>query len=543
MRKIIHIIFILCICIPSFARMISIPDNSYNNRHKYGLKGPVYKLTIIDGYKREYIFNDDKLGSLTELLFYNPVDSRIPISVTTWNYNEKMLVTNKIEKSYSVGQYSSSLYAHHEEKYEYNEYDLLSRYLRINDYGKYKESAYIHLFTYDSLKKLVHYINYTNKHLDDREILSTKHTFSENDYLYQSSEMEKETEIDFFYDDSLRLIKEEQSRHNYFGLEGTTERWYGGVIGSTTILYRYDKKRKIEEEYITSERNKLQYFDDNENMIKEIFTHLGWPDRNYTLSKKYDAENNCIEEIYEYKNHTSKTYYKYDYDEYGNYTKRIKYNSKGERVDSVLRKIEYYTQHIIPGNYQLYLPGCNCECMLNLKADSSYFFYYSDDTQRNKTSGTWSLKPGFVKLTPHVIPDTVVIRDIDELKKKHGEEYEIEINEYFSAIPNLDVTLYQDGYKILMKTDSLGIISYKGNLADSLSFSIKDRIFTITPQRKDGITKTRISIATHNKDLIYNILLSDKIFNWDGMLYTKIPDWKDGKIRMRHFRMKKSSIQ
>lgn len=321
-------------------------------------------------------------------------------------------------------------------------------------------------------------------------------------------------------------------------MEGTPKRWYDGIIASTTILYRYNGKIKTEEEQITSDTNKLLYFDNKGNITKEIYTHLGYSDRNYTKSKKYDTEENCIEEIYEYRNKITHTYYKYEYDEYGNYTKRTEYNNKGEVIDSVIRKIEYYTHNIAPGNYQLYLPDCNCECMIYLKADSAYTFMYTDDTQRKKTTGTWSIKPGFIKLTPHFIPDTIAIRDIDELKNEKGKEYEIEINEYFSAIPDLDVKLYQDGYKILMKTDTLGKISYKGNLADSLSFSVKGKTFTVIPKRKDGITKTRISVATKNKDLIYNVLLSDKILNWHGFLYVKLPHYRDGKIRINHFRKK-----
>jgi len=197
----LYLLLNLIVCFPISGKLITIPDNSLNTLHKYGLKGPIYKLAIIDSYRREYIFNNDRFGQLNELLFYNSADDHIPTSVTTWDYNDKIQIVSVTHKSYSIGQHTSSLYTHHEEKYDYDNNGLLSRYRKIYDIGEYYEyeSAYIHFFTYDSLEKLIHYINYTNKYLPEKDrTLIIKNTFSEKDYLLQSSKLEKETEIHFF---------------------------------------------------------------------------------------------------------------------------------------------------------------------------------------------------------------------------------------------------------------------------------------------------------------------------------------------------------
>lgn len=197
-----------------------------------------------------------------------------------------------------------------------------------------------------------------------------------------------------------------------------------------------------------------------------------------------------------------------------------------------------YSQEIEFGKYRLCYDmywRCHFQNLIELKNDSTYEFIYLDDTQMKKTEGTWKIDSSFVVLIPSFIPDTIQITNVFETSNKKFKMNVISISESFKGIPKLEVSVFQNGEKKIVETDSIGEIQYKGKVIDSLTFSIKGRELKVIPKKKDTPSIIRITVDSNFKDLVYQQLGINKIMIRKGRMLIRYRDGEDGELKTEYF--------
>ena len=186
-----------------------------------------------------------------------------------------------------------------------------------------------------------------------------------------------------------------------------------------------------------------------------------------------------------------------------------------------------FAQEIEFGKYRLCYDmywRCHFQNFLELKPDSTYEFIYRDDTRMEKTSGVWHIEPHFLVLTPFVIPDTIHIEEVFEVRVSRNESNIISFTEHFQGITELNVSLFSKGKEFVFQTDKNGEIQYQGDVVDSISFVIKERELKVIPKRKDTPSVIRVRLDTNYKDLVYRTLGTNKIMIRDGKMFIKYRD-------------------
>jgi len=202
-----------------------------------------------------------------------------------------------------------------------------------------------------------------------------------------------------------------------------------------------------------------------------------------------------------------------------------------------------FAQEIELGKYRLCYDmywRCHFQNILELKSDSTYEFVYLDDTQMEKTTGTWHIEPNFLVLTPFVIPDTLTIRSVQEIYNEFNKKQnEIEIYECCFTGIDTKVTLYRKEKIISLKTNSDGKVFYDGAVADSISFLLKGREFQIVPERKKFPSKMMIYVDFNYRDLVYRQLGTNKIMIRDGRMFIRYRDTdldgKESELKTEYF--------
>ena len=199
-----------------------------------------------------------------------------------------------------------------------------------------------------------------------------------------------------------------------------------------------------------------------------------------------------------------------------------------------------YCQQIDFGKYRLCYDmywRCHFQNLIELRQDSTYTFEYVDDTQKMSTTGKWKIEPDFLILTPDFIPDTIKVTNVFEYENKKTSNNLICIKESFKGIDRLPVDIYRSGIKSSFETDSIGEIQYKGQIADSISFPIKGRKFTIIPKKTKISTGISITIDSNYKDLVYQQLGTNKIMIHNGKMMVRYKDEDDlnGIVKTEYF--------
>ncbi len=197
-----------------------------------------------------------------------------------------------------------------------------------------------------------------------------------------------------------------------------------------------------------------------------------------------------------------------------------------------------FSQEIEFGKYRLCYDmywRCHFQNLIELKSDSTYEFIYLDDTQMKKTQGTWRLDSNFVVLTPNFIPDTIQIIEVYETSNKSFKNNIISISESFKGVPDLKVNCFLNGNRKLVETDSIGEFLYKGEVIDSLTFSIQGRELKVIPQKKNIPSIIRITIDSDYKDLVYQQLGINKIMIRNGKMMLKYRDGENGVSKTEYF--------
>ena len=197
-----------------------------------------------------------------------------------------------------------------------------------------------------------------------------------------------------------------------------------------------------------------------------------------------------------------------------------------------------FSQKIEFGKYRLCYDiywRCHFQNIIDLKTDSTYEFIYLDDTRMEKTQGKWKIDSNYMVLTPDIIPDTIKVIDVFEISDKGLINNKINISEWYKGIADLEITCFLNGIENKYITDSLGEIDYKGNVVDSLIFSIKGRELKIIPKKKETPSIIRISIDSDYKDLVYRQLGINKIMIQNGKMIVKYRNGENGELKTEYF--------
>jgi hypothetical protein len=84
-------------------------------------------------------------------------------------------------------------------------------------------------------------------------------------------------------------------------------------------------------------------------------------------------------------------------------------------------------------------------------------------------------------------------------------------------LQSIKTTIFQQENKVKeIYTDSLGYVTYQGSVADSITFTIQNKTFTVRPSKKHSPSFFKVYIDTHYKDLFDRIreLKYDKNNYW-----------------------------
>jgi hypothetical protein len=205
---------------------------------------------------------------------------------------------------------------------------------------------------------------------------------------------------------------------------------------------------------------------------------------------------------------------------------------------AVLSTTPIFSQKLDFGKYRLCYDmywKCHFQNWIDLRQDSTYTFEYIDDTQRMSSTGKWKIEPNFLVLTPDYIPDTIQVTNVFEYINKKSSINLICIDENFKGISELPVDIFQRGIKSSFFTDSIGEFQYYGQVADSITFPIKERILKVVPKREKESTLIRITIDSDFKDLVYQQLGTNKILIHNGRMLVKYRAGENGILKTEYF--------
>lgn len=197
-----------------------------------------------------------------------------------------------------------------------------------------------------------------------------------------------------------------------------------------------------------------------------------------------------------------------------------------------------YGQEIEFGKYRLCYDmywKCHLKNLIELKTDSTYELIYLDDTQMKKTVGTWKIDSSFIVLTPSFLPDKIQITDVFETSNKKFKMNVISVSESFKGITKLEVSVFKNGEKKIVETDSIGEIRYKVKVIDSLTFSLNGRELKVLPKNKVTPSIIRITVDTDFKDLVFQQLGINKIMIRNRKMLITYRDGENGELKTEYF--------
>ncbi len=283
-------------------RVSSIREFSYTAQEK---NGKIQKLN--PNSTMLYIFNNN--GNILDFVVYNDDSNSVVyakgaiVHKYTYKYNNKQNLIMEISKHPNSG-FSNSV-----KKYKYdNQGNLLEMSEFDSDNGLIEKDIYKYDWN-SNLKEKTEY--------DSNEVLKQKHIYKYDDKGNKIEEL--------VYDSDMNLDR--------------------------NIFYRYDKegniisKTSINSSGISTASEK---YDSNGNKIELISC-----DPDGRLAIKYNFEYNLNGDEIVFKNYIAMTNYhqtyfsKYEYDKYGNWIKRIKYNKQNQylvikHITLTEREIEYF---------------------------------------------------------------------------------------------------------------------------------------------------------------------------------------------------------
>ena len=209
-------------------------------------------------------------------------------------------------------------------------------------------------------------------------------------------------------------------------------------------------------------------------------------------------------------------------------------------LTSTLTSLNLYSQ-LEKGKYYVCLDYCYFPChgqyYFDFKNDNNCSITWADDVSFEKSDGYYYVNDSSILLKPKIAQDSIKISLIyDEIgncktcsyleRQQQNDEnvlWLLTLEE--KRLKNIKTTIFQQENKVKeIYTDSLGYVTYRGNVADSITFTIQNKTFTVRPSKKHSPSFFKVYIDTHYKDLFDRI----KELKYDNNNYWYIYECDNG---------------
>ena len=205
-----------------------------------------------------------------------------------------------------------------------------------------------------------------------------------------------------------------------------------------------------------------------------------------------------------------------------------------------LTSLNLYSQ-LEKGTYYVCLDYCYFPChgqyYFNFQNDNKCTITWADDVTFEKSDGYYYVNDSSISLKSKSEYDSIKISLVyDEVgncencsylerQQPNGENllWLITLNE--RRLQNIKTTIFQQDNKVTETfTDSLGYVTYRGNVADSITFVIQNKTFSVRPSKNNSPSFYKVYIDTHYKDLFDRI----KELKYDNKNYWYIYECDNG---------------
>jgi len=183
-----------------------------------------------------------------------------------------------------------------------------------------------------------------------------------------------------------------------------------------------------------------------------------------------------------------------------------------------------------------YFP-CHGKYYFDFKKDKNCSITWVDDVSFEKSDGYYYVNDSSILLKPKITQDSIKISLIyDEIgncktcsylerqqQKDENVLWLLTLDE--KRLQKIKTKIFQQENKVKeMYSDSLGYVTYLGNVADSITFTFQNKIFTVRPSKNHSPSFFKVYIDTHYKDLFDRI----KELKYDNKNYWYIYECDNG---------------
>jgi len=209
-------------------------------------------------------------------------------------------------------------------------------------------------------------------------------------------------------------------------------------------------------------------------------------------------------------------------------------------LTSILTSLNLYSQ-LEEGMYYVCLDYCYFPChgkyYFDFKKDKNCSITWVDDVSFEKSDGYYYVNDSSILLKPKITQDSIKISLIyDEIgncktcsylerqqQKDENVLWLLTLDE--KRLQKIKTKIFQQENKVKeMYSDSLGYVTYLGNVADSITFTFQNKIFTVRPSKNHSPSFFKVYIDTHYKDLFDRI----KELKYDNKNYWYIYECDNG---------------
>jgi len=183
-----------------------------------------------------------------------------------------------------------------------------------------------------------------------------------------------------------------------------------------------------------------------------------------------------------------------------------------------------------------YFP-CHGKYYFDFKKDNNCSITWVDDVSFEKSDGYYYVNDSSILLKPKIEQDSIKISLIyDEIGNcktcSYLERQQLKDENVLwlltleeNRLQNIKTKIYQQENKVKeMYSDSLGYVTYLGNVADSITFTFQSKTFTVRPSKNHSPSFFKVYIDTHFKNLFDRI----KELKYDNNNYWYIYECDNG---------------
>ncbi len=164
-----------------------------------------------------------------------------------------------------------------------------------------------------------------------------------------------------------------------------------------------------------------------------------------------------------------------------------------------------------------YYDYCHGRLTFDFMDNDSCEIKYEDDVTVEIAQGYYHINDSMITFKPKVRPDSIQIsykydrrgngknQSYLEYQQKHNENviWVLELTD--KRLANIELYVHKDSKSEIVKTDSLGYARYFGEVADSISLKVCDKVFSIYPDKNNKPSWIKIYLDFHYLDLFDRI--------------------------------------